>query len=301
MVEVDPLHAPEVAPGVAPGGGVIGGNAPVGAQVQVQPLDDMIDITAAVQDIAVNSAPMVTVLETMATQINTLKEDRRFTRLENRHLLLAARKAKLAVLVGKLTNPMSIRAVTNNAKLDNMVQDMLGVIKSNGQLRVPVSFDDMTTLIESQVVILEELSRLLLRDTEVHLIAKESHVGWALLPFLDEEETAEEERDSLKLIKSKVITDAEKDFMNFHVAKNKIYLHSKGAGGRGGGRGARGGARGGRGGRGKGGRGGKTSLNGVAGGNVGKSSKPRSGGCHRCGGPHFVRSCTVAVQKPAAS
>ena len=54
MVEVDPLHAPEVAPGVAPGGGVIGGGAPVGAQVQAQPLEDMFDITAAVQDISVN-------------------------------------------------------------------------------------------------------------------------------------------------------------------------------------------------------------------------------------------------------
>ena len=192
MVEVDPLHAPEVAPGVAPGGGVIGGGAPVGAQAQAQPLEDMIDITAAVQDISVNSAPMVSVLETMAAQINTLKEDRRFTKLENRHLLIAARKAKLAVLVGKLTNPMSIRAVTMNAKLDNMVQDLLNIIKSNGQLSVPVSFDDMTILIESQVVVLEELSRLLLRDTEIHLITKESHIGWALLPFLDEEETAAE-------------------------------------------------------------------------------------------------------------
>ena len=47
MVEVDPLHA-------APGGGVIGRGAPVGAQVQAQPLEDIINITAAVQDISVN-------------------------------------------------------------------------------------------------------------------------------------------------------------------------------------------------------------------------------------------------------
>ena len=298
MVNNDQQQAPEAAPG----GGVIGG-APVGAQAPplLHPLDDMGDIGAAVADITVNGGQMVSVLETMAAQINTLKVDSRFTKLENKHLLIAARKAKLAVLVGKLSNPMSIRAVTMNAKLDNMVQDLLSIIKSNGQLRVPVSFDDMTLLIESQVVVLEELSRLLLRDTEIHLITKESHIGWALLPFLDEEETAEDEKDSLKLIKSKVITDAEKAFMSFHVDKNKIYTYSKGAGGRGGGRGARGGARGGVSARkGKGGRGGKNTLNQVSGGNVGKSSKPRSGGCHRCGGPHFVRSCTVAVQKPAA-
>ena len=284
------------APGAAPGGG-----APVGAQAPLlQPLEDMGDIGAAVADITVDGGPMVSVLETMAAKINTLTVDSRFTKLENQQLVIAARKAKLAALVGKLTNPMSIRAVTMNAKLDNMVQDLLSTIKSNGQLRVPVSFDDMTLLIESQVVVLEELSRLLLRDTEVHLITKESHIGWALLPFLDEEETAEEEKESLKLIKSKVISDAEKAFMSFHVDKNKIYTYSKGAGGRGGGRGGRGGVstRGAR--KGKGGRGGKANINQVSGGNVGKSSKPRSGGCHRCGGPHFVRSCTVAVQKPAA-
>ena len=116
MADLDPLHAPEVAPAVAPGGGVLGDAAPVGAPVQVEPLEDMLDITAAVQEIANNSAPMVNVLENMAAQIDTLKEDRRFTRLENRHLLLAARKAKLAVLVAKLTNPLSIRSVTFNAK-----------------------------------------------------------------------------------------------------------------------------------------------------------------------------------------
>ena len=263
----------------------------------LQPLDDMGDIGAAVAAIDNDGAPMVSVLESMAAKINTLREDSRFTKLENKHLVIAARKAKLAALVGKLTNPMSIRAVTMNAKLDNMVQDLLSIIKSNGQLRVPVSFDDMTLLIESQVVVLEELSRLLLRDTEVHLITKESHIGWALLPFLDEEETAEEDKDSLKLIKTKTISDAEKAFMSFHVDKNKIYLHSKGAGSRGG-RGGRGGVstRGAR--KGRGGKG-KANINQVSGGNIAKSSKPRSGGCHRCGGPHFVRSCTVAVQKPA--
>ena len=273
-----------------------------GAQQQapdggLQPLDDMGDINAAVAAIDNDGAPMVSVLESMKANIATLREDSLFTKLENKHLVIAARRAKLSALVGKLTNPMSIRAVTMNAKLDNMVQDLLAIIKSNGQLRVPVSFDGMTTLIESQVVVLEELSRLLLRDTEVHLITKESHVGWALLPWLDEEETAEEDKDSLKLIRSKTITDAEKAFMSFHVDKNKIYLHTKGGGSRGG-RGGRGGVstRGKQ--RGRGGKG-KANLNQVSGGNVAKSSKPRSGGCHRCGGPHFVRSCTVAVQKPA--
>ena len=28
---------------------------------------------------------------------------------------------------------------------------------------------------------------------------------------------------------------------------------------------------------------------------VGVSKKPKTGGCHRCGGPHFVRSCPKPV------
>ena len=113
----------------------------------------------------------------------------------------------------------------------------------------------------------------------------------------DEEETATEEKDSLKLIKSKDISTAEKAYMSFNLDKNKTSSFNKGSGGRGGAstRGARKG-KGGKGGKGNG----KSNLNQVSGGTVGKSNKPRSGGCHRCGGPHFVRSCTVAVQKPAS-
>ena len=160
--------------------------------------------------------------------------DNRFTKQENRQLLAAARKAKLAAMIAKLTNPMSIRAVTNNCKLNDMIQDLLSTLKSNGQLCVPVSLDRATILIEAQVIVLEEMSRLLLRDNEVHQIAKDSHIGWALLPYLDEEETATEEKDSLKLIKSKAISEAEKAYMSFNLDKNKTSSFNKGSGGRGG-------------------------------------------------------------------
>ena len=289
------LQPPVADPGGGGGGGLLGGGLP--APPPAEPLDNMGSIGAAVIAIANDSAPIISVLEGMAAKINTLTMDNRFTKQENQQLVAAARKAKLAALIGKLTNPMSIRAVTLNSKMNDMIQDLLSTLKSNGQLCVPVSFDGTTILIEAQVVVLEEMSRLLLRDNEVHQIAKDSHIGWALLPYLDEEETASEEKESLKLIKSKAISDAEKAYMSFHVDKNKTSSYSKGSGGRGGAstRGARKG-KGGRGGKGKG----KSNLNQVAGGTVGKSSKPRSGGCHRCGGPHFVRSCTVAVQKPAS-
>ena len=60
--------------------------------------------------------------------------DNRFTKQENQQLVVEARKAKLAALVGKLTNPMSIRAVTLNSNMNDMIQDLLTTIKSNGNL-----------------------------------------------------------------------------------------------------------------------------------------------------------------------
>ena len=116
-----------------------------------------------------------------------------------------------------------------------------------------------------------------------------------MLPYLDEEETAVEEKDSLKLIKSKAIAAAEKSYMTYTLDKSKTSTFSRGGVGKGvKGQGVKGKGKGK--GRGKA----RSTLNGVAGGSVAKGSKPRSGGCHRCGGPHFVRACTVAVQKPAS-
>ena len=126
-------------------------------------------------------------------------------------------------------------------------------------------------------------------------MAKDCHLGWSLLLFLDEEESAYEEHDSTKIIKSKEVVLAEKAFMSYHLDKGKT-ASFRGAGA---GRGAAASRGAGRKGKGKGKGRGKSSLNSVSSGSVGKLSKPRTGGCHRCGGPHFVRACTVAVQKPA--
>ena len=283
--DIAPVGGPPVFPPGPPGPPLV----PV-----VEPLDDMGSIGAAVNAISNDKAPIISVLESMSARMDRLAMENRITKQENLQLLTAARKAKLASTLAKLTNPMSIRAVTNNCKLQDMIQDILSTLKSNGQLCVPVSVDRATAIIEAQVIVLEEMSRILQRDNEVHQIAKDSHIGWALLPYLDEEETASEEKDSLKLIKSKDITTAEKAFMSFSLDKSKTSSFNRGAGGRGGAS-TRGKGKGSRG-KGKG----KSNLNHVAGGSVAKSGKPRSGGCHRCGGPHYVRSCTVAVQKPAA-
>ena len=93
------------------------------------------------------------------------------------------------------------------------------------------------------------------------------------------------------MIKSKEVVMAEKAYMSYHLDKGKTASFR----GTGSGRGAAN-----KHGKGKGKGRSKSSLNSVASGSVGKSGKPRSGGCHRCGGSHFVRACTVAVQKPAS-
>ena len=194
-------------------------------------------------------------------------------------LLAASRKAKVGEVVSRLTNPMSVRAVTLNFRVLHILEDIMSVLKPNGVVYVPTDLVQVGAVILAQTVLLEEVTRLLLRDCEVHQVAKDSHLGWSLLPFLDEEETAYEERDSSKIIKSKEVVLAEKAFMSYHLDKGKT-ASFRGAGS---GRGAAASRGAGRKGKGKGKGRGKSSLNSVSSGSVGKSSKPRTGGCHRCG------------------
>ena len=105
---------------------------------------------------------------------------------------------------------MSLSVVKLNYSLLFMVEDLLSFFKPDGLALVPTHLEVMKDLSVAAVVVLEEIVRLLQRDSEVHQVAKDSHLGWNLLPFLDEEETAEEERDSSKLIKSKKVVAAKR-------------------------------------------------------------------------------------------
>ena len=197
--------------GAPPGPPGPGPAAPPVLPPAVEPLQDFGDIGAAVNAIAVDDpAPMINMLEDMSARLHTLTLEQKLTKRDNAMLLTAARKAKVAATLSKLTNPMSQRAVTNNFRILHIIEDIMTVLKPNGQVLVPVSLGRAAATIEAQTVLLEEISRILQRDSEVHQIAKDSHVGWSLLPYLDGEETAVEEKDSLKLIKSKDIAAAEK-------------------------------------------------------------------------------------------
>ena len=73
----------------------------------------------------------------------------------------------------------------------------MAVLKPEGVVLVPTDLVTVGALIVAQFVLLDEVTRLLQRDSEVHQVAKDSHLGWSLVPFLDEEETAYEERTPL--------------------------------------------------------------------------------------------------------
>ena len=224
---------------------------------------------------------MIQMFEDMSQELRSLSLEQRITKRENALLVAASRKAKVAEALSKLSDPMSQRAFTLIYRVLHIIEDIMSVLKPNGAVYVPTSLVRAGAVILAQTVLLEEVTRIIQRDSEVHQIAKDSHIGWNLLPFLDEEETAYEERDSSRMIKSKDIATAEKAYMSYTLDKTKTSNFRSGCAGRGvsGSRGK---------GKGKGKGRGKPSLNSVAGGSVGKSSKPRSGGCHRCGGPHFV-------------
>ena len=190
----------------------------------VDPLHDLADIQLAFDNLALDDPdtnPMVQLMTQMSRQLSALNIKQATTKKQNAMLLVSARKAKVDETVGKLTNPMSVRAVSLNFMFMFMVEDMLAVFKPDGAALVHTDLDNMRDLSAAAAVFLEEIVRLIQRDSEVHQLAKDSHMGWNLLPFLDEEETAVEERDSARLIKSKEVVASEKAYMSFHIDRNK--------------------------------------------------------------------------------
>ena len=123
---------------------------------------------------------------------------------------------------------MNICSVKLNYKVLHLVEDLLSVFKPDGRSLVPVNLEDMADLALAAFQILEEIVRILLRDNEVHQVAKDNHLGWNILPFLDEEEVAVEEKDSARIIKSKDVVAAEKSFMSFSIDKQKTANHKAG-------------------------------------------------------------------------
>ena len=76
-------------------------------------------IAAATPD----TAPMINMLEDMSAKLHSLSLDQRATKRENAMLVAASRKAKVALPLSRLTNPMSQRAVTNNFHILHIIEE----------------------------------------------------------------------------------------------------------------------------------------------------------------------------------
>ena len=95
-----------------------------------------------------------------------------------RENVAASCKATVADTLSKLSNPMSQRAVTLNYRVLHIIEDIMSVLKPNGAVYVPTSLVRAGAVILAQTVLLEEVTRIIQRDSEVHQIAKDSHMGW---------------------------------------------------------------------------------------------------------------------------
>ena len=88
-------------------------------------------------------------------------------------MLAAACKANVDECVSKVSNPMSVRAVKLNYFVLHLLEYILSVLKLKGVVFVPVPTDlvKVGAIIVAQVILLEEVTRLLLKDCEVHQVA----------------------------------------------------------------------------------------------------------------------------------
>ena len=242
--------------------------------------------------LATTQPDMHQLLNKLNTHLSTLSLTTDSLASQHRSLLAAERKGKVAEAVRGLTNPMSVRALHHNYKILHLVEDLLSVFSPNGVSLVITDVAVASDIISAASAVLIEISRLLRRENESHKVAQSSHLGWKVVQELDRKELVAEEVESNQILPAHKVRAAEKSLMSFHLDMAKTLSYSRGGGSRGGS--SRGGGRGARSRRGSGKKG-KSSR--VDSGRVAKTGKPRSGGCHRCGGPHFVRACPKPIQK----
>ena len=209
----------------------------------------------------------------------------------NRDFLKSERKLKVETAVRILKNPMSVRLVRHNHRIMFHLEDLLHIFDPDGPL-VSTDLVLINDLVAAAISMFKEILRILKRENEMHMVVQESHLGWKVAQELDKEELDVEEKDSAKILTGKTVASAEKSLMTYQLDRDKTSNHKyKGGASRGRGRGGRAGQVGRGGGKCKG------AFNGVSPSGGGKVTKPRNGGCHRCGGPHFVRSCPKPLVK----
>ena len=158
-------------------------------------------------------------------------------------------------------------------------------------------------LLDNLVPLIKDVADMVTLDADLHLVSLNSVLGWKTVTHL--ELPNKKKQDQLvESFSSLEVHTAEKELLKYSEAMSKTKYHlmagwgSSWRGGYSGGGSVRGvSACGGRGGGGGGKAKRKVSSKGAGGfGEVvsgGHVDKPRRGGCHRCGGPYFVRSCSA--------
>ena len=177
---------------------------------------------------------MHNVLSKLAKHLGNMSVDQDNLVKQNKFLLEAERKAKVDTAVRLLTNPMSVRVVRYNYHLRFHIEDLLTVFNPDDSPLVSDDLDTVNDLVSAATSVLKEVVRLIKRETEMHTVAMKSHIGWRVATVLDQDELDLEEKEESKLLSTKAITAAEKQYMTFQIDKAKTLQYSKNGAGYGG-------------------------------------------------------------------
>jgi hypothetical protein len=168
-------------------------------------------------------------------------------------------------------------------RLGHTVEELVTAITPGSQLIIAHAgnLDQVNSVLQIVGSSAQLLRDRLSCDSEKHLIAKTSSLGWKLVQSLEGLE------GSLGKISMSAIHTQEKAYLSHQQALSSVIKTPPA--GVGGNRVVRGGGRGGSTGKGKGrGKSNTSAFKGTKNGGVGK---PKKGSCYRCGGSHFYRNC----------
>ena len=204
--------------------------------VIASPGSDSVMMDDLAKDLAnVNVASSNPAMHQMLTRINkhliSLSLATDSLSVQQRSLLAAERKGKVAEAVRGLTNPMSVRALQHNYKVLHHVEDLLEVFRPKGQDLVITDVAVASDIISAATSVLIEVSKLLRKETESHKVAHTSHLGWKVIQELERKELAAEQVDLSPILPDHEVRAAEKSLMSYTIDMEKALSFSQKRGG----------------------------------------------------------------------
>ena len=207
---------------------------------------------------------------------------------DHSQLLSAKKESEIQRQVGMFSNPLSKRAVEGLLRMADAVDRVCKILTVGGSVVIATAtnFAHINTLIQLVLGGLQEMKDRVQSDLNKFEVSIQSPLGWRFVSGLEKLE------GSVGTISRADLRAQEQIFLRHEallLASSKAATSKNNQGGGGGAAAGKG--------KGKGKGAAKTSAADQAtkkkkGGGVGK---PKRGGCHRCGGPHFVRACPKPV------